>query len=117
MTIQAGASLPTRGKAGTSSWTSNCPANQVVVGFSGRSGLLVDQIALRCAPLGVSSATSGSSLTVGTATSLGAIGGTGGSAFAAVNCPTGEVATMARVRTGDNLDAFGLACAKGTIGP
>jgi hypothetical protein len=56
-------------------------------------------------------------LTVGTATSLGAIGGTGGSAFAAVNCPTGEVATLARVRTGDNLDAFGLACAKGTIGP
>jgi hypothetical protein len=56
-------------------------------------------------------------LTVGTATGLTAIGGTGGSAFAAVGCPTGEVATMARVRVGDNLDAFGLACAKGTVAP
>jgi len=117
VTVSAGGSLPTRGKLGTSAWTSDCPANQVVVGFSGRSGLLVDQLALRCAPLVAAAATSGSPLTVGTGASLTAIGGTGGSAFAAVSCPTGEVATMARVRTGDNLDAFGLGCAKGTIGP
>jgi C1A family cysteine protease len=117
VTVTAGAILPTRGKAGASSWTSDCPANQAVVGFSGHSGLLVDQIALRCAPLLASAATSGSSLAVGTTTSLTAMGGTGGSAFAAVSCPTGEVSTMARIRVGDNMDAFGLACAKGAIGP
>jgi len=117
VTIQAGANLATRGSPGTFSWTSDCPTNQVVVGFSGRSGLLVDRIVLSCAPLVASAATSGSSLTVGTATGLTAIGGTGGTAFAAVSCPIGEVATMARVRTGDNMDAFGLACAKGVIGP
>jgi len=117
VTVNAGASLPVRGKAGTASWTRDCPANQVIVGFAGRSGILVDQLALRCAPLAVSAATAGSSLTVGTATTLAAIGGTGGSAYAAVNCPSGEVATMARVRTGDNMDAFGLACSKGTLAP
>jgi len=117
VTVKAGASLPTRGKAGTTSWTRDCPANQVIVGFSGRSGSLVDQLALRCAPLAVAAAITGSALTVGTATTLAAIGGTGGSAFTAVNCPSGEVATMARVRTGDNLDAFGLACSKGTLAP
>jgi subtilisin family serine protease len=117
VSIKAGATLPTRGKAGTSSWTRDCPANQVVVGFSGRSGLLVDQIAFSCAPLVASGSTSGSALTVGTSTTLAAIGGTGGTAFTTTKCLTGEVATLARVRAGDNLDAFGLACGKATVGP
>jgi subtilisin family serine protease len=117
VTIKAGATLPTRGPVGTSAWTRDCPANQAVVGFSGHSGLLVDQIVLSCAPLsGTAGAATGSALAIGaTTTALAAVGGTGGTAFTAVKCATGEVATTSRVRTGDNLDAFGIACAKPTL--
>jgi hypothetical protein len=117
VTMKAGATLPIRGKAGTSSWTRDCPANQVVVGFSGRSDLLIDQLTLNCAPLVASGSALGSALTVATSTVLPAVGGAGGTAFAPTKCLSGEVATMARVRTGDNLDAFGLACGKATVGP
>jgi hypothetical protein len=118
VTIKAGATLPTRGAAGLAPFTRDCPANQVVVGYSGRAGLLVDQIVLTCAPLSsTASAATGAALTVGATTStLAAIGGTGGTALTAVRCPTGEVATTTRLRAGDNLDAFGLACAKPTVG-
>jgi subtilisin family serine protease len=115
--IKVGATLPVRGAAGTSAWTRDCPANQAVVGFSGHSGLLVDQIVLSCAPLsGAAGAATGSALTIGaTTTALAAVGGSGGTAFTPVKCPAGEVATTSRVRTGDNLDAFGIACAKPTL--
>ncbi len=113
----AGTNLTTLGRPGESPWTSDCPPNQVVVGFSGRAGSLVDQLAFTCAPLVASSVTSGAALTVGPATTLTAVGGVGGSAFTPVSCPANEVATMVRVRTGDDMDAFGLACAAGTIGP
>jgi hypothetical protein len=117
VTIKAGATLPTRGAAGPAPFTRDCPANQVVVGYSGRAGLLVDQIVLTCAPLSsTASATTGAALSVGATTStVSAVGGTGGTALTPVQCPTGEVATTTRLRAGDNLDAFGLACAKPTV--
>jgi hypothetical protein len=117
VSITAGAVLATRGKAGAAAWTRDCPANQVVVAFAGRAGLLVDQLAFSCAPLVASTATAGTALTVGpTFTALPAVGGTGGTAFALTRCPAGAVATVSRVRVGDNLDAFGLACSKAVIG-
>jgi subtilisin family serine protease len=116
VTIKAGPPLATRGLAGTSAWTRDCPVNQAIAGFSGRAGLLVDQLVLSCAPLVASGSTTGAVLTVGTASALPAVGGTGGTATAQIKCPAGEVATTARVRTGDNLDAFGLACGKPTVG-
>jgi hypothetical protein len=117
VTIRSGATLPTRGKAGTLAWTRDCPVNQAVVGFSGRSGLLVDQLAFSCAPLAAPAATPGTAMTVGTTlTTLPTIGGTGGTAFGINRCPVNEVGTMARVRVGDNMDAFGLACSKAAIG-
>src|SRR6185436_6611128 len=115
--VSAGNTLATRGKAGASAWTRDCPANQVVVGFAGRSGLLIDQLSLGCAPLLASAGSTGTALTVGsTVTTVSAVGGSGGTAFTMNKCPANEVATTSRVRVGDNMDAFGLACGKAVVG-
>ena len=116
VTITAAASLPTRGNTGTAAWSRVCPANQVVVGFAGRSSTVVNQLSIVCAPLTAASMTPGAAVNVGTAVAVAAVGGTGGTAIAAIKCATGEVATMPRVRTSVNLDAFGLGCGRITVG-
>ncbi len=117
VTIKAGATLTTRGMAGVSAWTRSCAANQVVVGFSGQSGTLVDQLVFVCAPLMAASPAVGTALTPGAATSLAAIGGNGGKAFGPINCPAGEIGSGALVRTGTEMDAFSIVCSKAAIAP
>ncbi|MEA2700338.1 MAG: hypothetical protein QOI66_4609, partial [Myxococcales bacterium] len=117
VTIKPGATLPVRGMAGTMAWTRTCPADQVVVGFSGRSGSYVDQLVLICAPLTAASSAVGAALMPGGTTSLTAIGGNGGSAFAAIKCATGQVGAGSLVREGDFMDAFSIVCSKATIAP
>jgi subtilisin family serine protease len=116
VTITAAAALPTRGSTGTAAWSRTCPANQVVVGFAGRSSTVVNQLSIVCAPLTAASMTAGAAVNVGTAAAVAGVGGTGGIAVAAIKCGTGEVATMSRVRTSANLDAFGLGCGRITVG-
>jgi subtilisin family serine protease len=116
VTITAAAALPTRGSTGVGTWTRVCAANQVVVGFAGRSSTVVNQLTLACAPLTATSMSPGAAVNVGTAVALAAAGGTGGTAVGGIKCGAGEVANMARVRTSANLDAFGLGCAKITVG-
>jgi len=116
ISVGVGTTLPTRGQPGTSAWSRMCPANQVVVSFSGRSGLLVDQLTFACAPLTAAGSAVGSPLNAGAATSLSPVGGTGGTAFAAMRCGTGQIANALSVRTGDNMDAFALSCSKASIG-
>jgi hypothetical protein len=101
---------PTRGRHAAQAWTSLCPANQVMVGFGGRGGLLIDQLTFRCAPLTIAAAGKGYTVTVGTAADLTPIGGSGGSAFVQADCAAGQIATVARLRAGDSLDAIGLGC-------
>ncbi|HEX3694204.1 MAG TPA: hypothetical protein VH374_02350 [Polyangia bacterium] len=117
VTIKAGATLTALGMAGVSPWTRPCPADQVVVGFSGRLGTLVDQLVFVCAPLTASSPTVGTGLMPGTQTSLPGVGGTGGMPFNAVTCALGEVASGLLVRSGTEMDAFSLICSKAAIGP
>jgi hypothetical protein len=107
VTVVPSTVLPLHGVLGTFNWTRTCPADQVIVGYGGRSGQLIDQLIVRCAPIAVSP---GLAVTIGATTDLAAIGGSGGNAFAQTDCPTGQVATMARIRAGDSVDAFGLAC-------
>jgi hypothetical protein len=115
--VGTGVSLPVRGLlAGTFSWIRKCPADQVLSGFVGRSGQLIDQLTLSCVPLVVDAA-GGTSITLGAVTVLPAIGGAGGTAFAQTDCPAGQVATVARLRAGDSLDAFGLACSVPSVAP
>jgi hypothetical protein len=117
VTIKTGAALPVRGMVGTMAWTRTCPADQVVVGFSGRSGSYVDQLVFICAPLTAASSAVGAALTPGATAALTAIGGNGGAAFAAIKCPAGELGAGALVREGDFMDAFSIVCSKATIAP
>jgi len=114
--VGVGTTMITRGQSGASAWSRMCPANQVVVSFSGRSGLLVDQLTFACARLTAAAPAVGSALTAGAASSLSPVGGTGGTAFAAMKCGAGQIANAMIVRTGDNLDAFALACSKASVG-
>jgi hypothetical protein len=108
ISVSSGATLPLHGLKGQILWASTCPPNQVVVGFGGRSGLYVDQLLLRCAPLVVN----GPPYTIarGTITALPPVGGTGGQPFPTTDCSAGQVATVSRILAGDYIDAFGLSC-------
>ncbi len=115
--VSPGALLPARGVlAGTSPWLRTCDANQVISGFVGRSGLLVDQLTFSCVPILVDP-TDGTTLTLGAVTIQPAIGGAGGQPFAQTDCPVGQVASIARLRAGDGIDAFGLACSVPSVEP
>jgi len=116
VSVGVGTTMTTRGQPGTSAWSRMCPASQVVVSFSGRSGLLVDQLTFACAPLVAAASTVGSALNAGAASSLSPVGGTGGTAFAAVKCGAGQLANALTVRSGDNMDAFALTCSKASVG-
>jgi hypothetical protein len=87
-----------------------CPANQVIVGYSGRSGDYLDQMSISCAPVTIAA---NRSVTVGPIVdSSNHVGGTGGSPFGPVYCPTGQVTTLVRVYVPDDFPfvGFGLGC-------
>ena len=105
-TVQA-TELPNRGlRGGGGAFSSICPEGQAVVGFSGRTGDLVDQLSLRCAPILLA----GARLNTGPAEERPPIGGNGGNPQGAVSCPGGKIASGVIVRAGDAIDAFGVQC-------
>jgi hypothetical protein len=110
VTISPAGTTPLRGLFGVTAWSRPCPADQVVVGFSGRAGALVDALTFDCAPLVVSGTPGAYTLATGAVTALAQVGGNGGNPFALTSCPAGQVATMCRPRAGDGIDAFGMAC-------
>ena len=115
--VSPGASLPTRGINPGVSWERKCGTDQLISGFVGRAGQLVDQLVFSCVPILVD-AQNGTSISFGAVTVLPLVGGTtGGSPFAQTDCPAGQVATVARVRAGDGIDAFGLACGVPSVTP
>jgi hypothetical protein len=106
-------SMPMRGNGQDSPWKQLCPSNEVVVGFAGRSGTALDQVAFLCghwiAP------NTCDSPTIDYATLLRAAGGNGGSRFQDV-CPAGQMAVGSFIRAGAWVDAFGLVCAAPSLG-
>lgn len=107
----------TDGAAGTSSQI--CPANQVVVGFAGHSGAIIDQIGFVCASLSSAApACCCSALTIGSTYAFTPVGGTGGSAYSE-SCPGGQVALGQSLYTATTtkhageewVSFFGLLCA------
>jgi hypothetical protein len=114
VTISPGATLTLRGGTADATWSSHCPSNQMVVGFAGRSGLFVDQVALKCAPLIVSGTSGNYSIAIGAVTTLPGVGGNGGTAFDQP-CPGGRVATADSGREGVVMDAFGLLCSRAQL--
>lgn len=116
VTIGPGATLTVRGANVNAPVTASCPANQMVVGFGGKAGALIDSLVLRCAPLVVSAGDGGLyTAAVGTVTPLTAAGGAGGNAFSDTDCAAGAVATGANIRAGNSIDAFGLLCSTPTV--
>ncbi len=115
--VGAGTALTQRGGTGDTPWTRSCPADQVLVGFSGRAGTTIDQLVLTCAPLLVSEAVDGRfSVAPGAATPLMAIGGAGGAAFVQTDCPIGQVGAAQRLRAGTLINAFGYGCNAVSLG-
>ncbi len=94
-----------------------CPANQVVVGFSGRSGQWMDALGLRCAPLEVTGAPGSEVLGVGSpVTSTSQLGGPGGGAYPDTDCGSGMMASGTTVNLYDvYVSGFGLTCTTPSI--
>jgi hypothetical protein len=111
--VTAAPALPRHGGASGTAWETTCPSHQVVIGATGRSGLLVDGIRLQCAPL----AEVGGMLSAGAITTQSYVGGTGGSAFS-VPCAAGQVARGTDGRTDSTyVNAFGLVCGTPALVP
>ena len=81
-----------------------------MMGFRGRSGDLIDQLLFRCAPLEVTWDGNDYNVSRGTPFDISAVGGSGGDPFGQADCPGDQVATVANIRAGDSIDAFGLGC-------
>ena len=77
------------------------------MGFSGRSGALLDQLSVRCAALTLA----GTTVTVGTPSNLEPVGGDGGSAFPRTDCGTGMIAVGTNIAVRNWISGFGLVCA------
>jgi hypothetical protein len=114
VTTSAGATLPMRGASQDSPWTQMCPADQVVVGFIGRSGSDLDQVAFVCAPWSAKPSGSSEVMTMGTTVTLTPAGGEGGSPYQNA-CPPGQMARGSTGASGLWVDSFGLVCGTPTI--
>ncbi len=96
---------------GVTQQTSMCPTDQVVVGFSGRSGADIDQIVLLCAPLLITGSSPNYALSIGSEMPRPPVGGPGGEPFAPIHCPAGQISMGNEGRAAFTINAFGLLCA------
>jgi hypothetical protein len=108
--VSPGSVLNARGSMQTALWSQMCPDEQVVVGFSGRSGNFVDRLAFVCAHWIASIGDGGISLSADSLTTLPGAGGFGGAAFPLEMCPPGQMATGEQIRAGFFVDQFALLC-------
>jgi hypothetical protein len=118
--VGPGASLPQLGffaGPGPMPFSSPCPADQIVVGFSGRSGAFVDGLAVVCAHWIVQATGAAYALSEDSVTTLTYAGGAGGDAFGLESCPSGQMATGIAGRSGFWLDHFGLLCSEAALVP
>jgi hypothetical protein len=103
--------LPIRGGASAVPQTVTCPANQVVVGFQGRTAMYIEAMQFRCAPLNISGTTPNFTLALGAIMTTGPLGAaTAGNTFAAIDCPANQVAVAQAPRAGSAIDSFGMVC-------
>jgi len=110
VTVTPGTTLDLRGNVGDTEWVRTCGTDEVVVGFSGRSGALIDQLTFECAPLDISLQGDAYVIAIGQRSQTASVGGDGGSEFPLTECPAGAIATVSHIRAGNNIDAFGLGC-------
>jgi hypothetical protein len=113
VTVTPRGTLTNRGGTGSTRFTALCPANHVVVGFSGRAGTFLDQLQLQCAPVSITS-TAPLSVLIGTRSLLGRSGGSGGTAFQDL-CLPGQVVHGHTINEGALIDALGFFCGIPTV--
>jgi len=97
-----------------------CPANQMITGFTSRTGGAIDELTFSCAPLTITGTSAPFTLAVGTPMAIALLGGTGGTpAPAPIDCPAGQIAVGDEGREGGGtagaIEAFGLLCARPTL--
>ncbi|WP_437551506.1 hypothetical protein WME97_10005 [Sorangium sp. So ce367] len=92
-----------RGGTGGSWFDIPCAHDEVAIGLYGRSGALVDQVGLVCAPLQANGS-------IGPYSTRGSAGGYGGGPFSTL-CPSGEVLVGLEGRSGKYVDQIGIQCA------
>ena len=116
ITTGAGGNLPEREAPTTGVETAMCPANQVIVGFSGKSAMYMEALSFRCAPLSVAGNAPNFTLQFGNATDSALVGDENtGTNFAAINCAAGQAAVSQVMNAAAAVDNFGLACAALTL--
>ena len=93
------------------SFAKTCPRDFAVSGFRARASQYVDQLDFQCRALTASGGMTG------TATYLGPVGGTGGTAQGPFACPTGNPAYALYGRSGSWLDNFGVQCRRASVTP
>lgn len=106
-------SMVGRGGGGTLT-NLDCPSGMAVTAFEGRNGWYIDQIQLTCTTMGAELDVDEWETTFGTTSKTAAAGGTGGGAFTAIACPTGEVATRVNLIHANEIEGFGLGCQEPT---
>lgn len=109
VTVTEAGSLPAVGRGTANPFTALCPTNQVLVGFFGRDGLIVDQVGFRCAPLVIDLGPP-AKVVHGPITTLGPWPSTKGGAGFGENCGPAAVANGHAVSAGSWIDGFGLRC-------
>ncbi len=105
-TLVPGEVLPEHGTAGASAFTAVCPVDRALVGFSGRSGWVVDQLVIHCAQLTIT----GDIVSVGAPAPGIATGGSAGTEFPLHACLGNTLATTIHVQAGAALDGVLLGC-------
>lgn len=110
LTIVPSMVLQPSGGSGGSSFRSTCPEGHAVVGFSGRTGSYIDQLTLSCALMSILDDGQSMTLVLDEPFEIQPVGGSGGGPFEPEHCEEGQVATIANLRSGALVDAFGLTC-------
>lgn len=113
LTIGPGKTLDVQGDAVGEPVTARCPPDQVVVGFDGRYGILLDRLRLYCSPVTIVDHT----LAIAEGVPIEPIGGDGGGPFPTAECAPGAVASGVTVALDSWPTAFGTSCTQLVLRP
>jgi hypothetical protein len=91
-------------------WERLCPDGEGVVGIRSTGGSFIDSLTLACAPLVAETGGAALTLRLGAAHDLAEVGGTGGTPFDPIDCPTGTLAVGLNLRSGFYIDMLQLVC-------
>jgi hypothetical protein len=107
--------LPERGPTDSLKQTAMCPADQLLIGFNGRAGGLIDALEFRCASLDIVGASPDFVLVLRTEGDAGLLGGPGGAGFSYAECSSERIAVGQSTRMAEAATAYGFHCAAAAL--